>query len=240
MSNNSGTSGNTDFSLLGEITTYNDNKEELYNKLRTTEINNLISAENQALVNDVKSKLMSNTSNDTIFNIFKQFFNMEYENNISIGDYFNDKIVEMNDLLEKTRRERDAEKLKITESEIRKTTTQTVLDNEYNKVVINKIYRHILLIIVCILVLMNLICVLKSYGFIDGYVAVILNIILVLITLIYILSILYTKYPRESNEYHRFRFPLDNENMDRHYTDGNPEPTVDIDAKVDELADENP
>ena len=223
----------TSSTLLGEINDYNEAKEELYNKIKIDEINKDLNQQSTDIEN-----IIVDVNNNNRFDIFSEFFNKEYGNNILIGDYFNTKIIEINDLINKAKKELENEKLKTKEIQIKNRTFKTFLENEYNRVVINKIYRHILLIIICVLVIMNLLCILKSYGFIDNYISVILNILLVIITALYIMSILYSKYPRKSNEFHRFNFPLDNENMDASNIDYNTEPTVNITDTVNDIIDE--
>lgn len=235
------TNNNVSSNLLAEIKTYNEGKEDLYNKIRSTEINYLINSDNQKIANDVKEKVLKGENNTSTFhNKFREFFNKEYDNNISIGDFFNNKILELQAIIDEKKKELDTTKLNITKSEILQNTTKSYLDIEYNKIVINKIYKHILLIVICILVLLNLLQVLKTYKFIEGYVVMILSIILVLVTIIYIMLVLYSKYPREAHDYNKFKFKLDNKNMDTYYVDNLSQPTVNIDNKVDELAKNSP
>lgn len=232
-------SENTNYTLLGDITTYNKEKEELYNKIRSTEINYLINPENQKTANDIKKSVLNSDDNTiSFYNNFNEYYNKEYENNISIGNYFNDKILELNNILEDKKKELDKTQLDIKRAEIYQSTTKSLLNSEYNKITIHKIYKHLLLVSICILILINLLIVLNKYNLLESYLVIIISIILILLNIIYIILVLYSKYPRESEDYYRFKFKLDNANMDVHYKDIST-PTVNIDNKIDELVKNN-
>lgn len=233
------TTKDTNYNLLGEITNYNEEKEALYNKIRSTEINYLINAKNQQIASDIKKSVLSNDNTVKFYNDFNEYYNKEFENNISIGNYFNDKILELNTILEEKKKELDKTKLDIKQSEIHQSTTKSLLNSEYNKIVIHKIYKHLLFITICVLILINLLIILNKYNFIESYLVIILSIILILLNIIYTILVLYSKYPREADDHYRFKFKLDNTNMDVHHTDNLPNPTVNIDDKIDELVKDN-
>jgi hypothetical protein len=194
------------YTLLGEIKNYNDEKELLYNKLKINNINYLINDKDLKLSNEFESNLLTLATDDKLFNKFSDFFNREYENNTSIGSYFNDKINEINNLIENKKEELNLIKTSNQKKIINSQTNKKKLDHEYNIIINNKIKKHILLIIICSLILLNLFMTLKYYCFINNFVFILLCCIIIMLKIIYIMHILYSKYPREANDYHKFKF----------------------------------
>ena len=224
------------FNLLSEINEYIENKEDIYNQIQTTEINNLVLTD----MNDIKTEVSPMEEADTAkrHTSLKQFFNDQYENNIKIGDYYNDKIIELNQLIYKKETEYDNLRTTINKQEITRETAEKALDIEYNNIVINKLVSHILLVVICVLVLMVLLCILKSLGGISGYVVLFIDIVLVVGIMMYISYLLYSKYPRRNDDYHRFEFKTEDENKPRNYKPNNgvsTEKRAEVDAKLDTL-----
>lgn len=200
--------------LLGEITTYNEEKEDLYNKLISGEAKEFVSTENKQLANEFSTELLSLSINDT-FEKFREFFNREYNDNTGIGNYYYDKIEELNKLIEDKKGEQEATKLEVQRSTNVQETNKTILDIKHNQIVVQKVYKHIALINLCVLVLINLLNILNKYAIISNTIFTISTIILVVLTIVYVLYILYHKYPRAIDDYYKYKFLLDNNNMNR-------------------------
>jgi hypothetical protein len=204
-----------EYTLLGEITTYNEEKEELYTKLINDDAKKLIDNEEQKMSADFQTELSTLSDSDIIFNKFNDFFNREYGNHIELGNYFDDKIYDINKAIEEAKKKFDDIKEKKQIKSINSTTEKKILDNYYNKLTINNIYKHLLLVLICFLVLANLISILNNYGFIYNFTSNLIIILLLFLYIIYTLVIIYNKYPRNADDYNSFKFNLDNENMNR-------------------------
>jgi hypothetical protein len=193
--------------LLGEINTYNEDKEDLYNKLILGEAKEFVSTENKQLASDFSTELLSLSINDT-FEKFREFFNREYNDNTGIGNYYYDKIEELNKIIEEKKLEQEAAKLELERSTNIQETNKTILDSKYNQLTVQKVYKHLALINLSVLVLINLLNILNKYNIISNTIFTILVITLIALTIIYVLYILYHKYPRVFDDYYKFKFLL--------------------------------
>jgi cbb3-type cytochrome oxidase subunit 3 len=196
--------------LLGEITTYNEEKDDLYNKLISGETKEFISTESKQLSNDFSKELLSLSYNES-FEKFREFFNREYNNNTGIGKYFYDKINELNNIIEEKKKRQEANELELQRLTTIQNTNKKHLDDKHNKITIQKVYIHLAVVSLCIFVLMNLINILNKYNFISNTIFTIFIFILTITLVVYILYTLYSKHPRQHDNYHKYKFLLDNQ-----------------------------
>jgi hypothetical protein len=204
-----------EYTLLGEITKYNEEKEELYSSLISDDAKNLIDKNEQEMSLEFQSELLTLSDTNVIFSKFNDFFNREYDNHIELGNYFYERIQNINNAIEEAQQKLNSLSDKNKENTIKSTTNKKILDNHYNKLIVNNIYKHLLLVLICFLVLINLISIINNYRFINNFTAILINIILIILYILYVLIIIYNKYPRNADDYRSFKYNLDNENMYR-------------------------
>ena len=78
------------YNLLAEIDDYIESKNKIYEELKSSEIESNID------VNDIDESLIENSDFIEKQNNIKQYFNTQYNNNIVIGEYLDNKIKNLN------------------------------------------------------------------------------------------------------------------------------------------------
>lgn len=185
-----------EFILLNEINNYIESKEDIFKEIKFNEIEI-----NEDTINfDNLDNFISKQEE------FKKFFKAQLGNNIKIGDYYNTKITKLNSLINNLEKNIDNAYLEQKKRQQVSTTNQKKIDIEYNNITINKLYQHILLISLCIIIFMCCIVALNKYNFINTTLVIFLQILLILILIGYIIYKLYSKFPRERNDYYKFKF----------------------------------
>lgn len=190
------------YNLLAEIDDYIESKNKIYEELKSSEIESNID------VNDIDESLIENSDFIEKQNNIKQYFNTQYNNNIVIGEYLDNKIKKLN--LEINSKNNELADLRKEKQEYltHKQTVDKQIDIEYNNITVNKIINYIAKIIIASLIMMILICMLKDYNVISDFTTILLNIIIMVGLVSYIFYIIKTDYPREADDYYRYKFEL--------------------------------
>lgn len=190
------------YNLLAEIDDYIESKNKIYEELKSSEIESNID------VNDIDESLIETSDFIEKQNNIKQYFNTQYNNNIVIGEYLDNKIKNLN--LEINSKNNELADLRKEKQEYltHKQTVDKQIDIEYNNITVNKIINYIAKIIIASLIIMILICMLKDYNVISDFTTILLNIIIMVGLVSYIFYIIKTDYPREADDYYRYKFEL--------------------------------
>lgn len=190
------------YNLLAEIDDYIESKNKIYEELKSSEIESNID------VNDIDESLIETSDFIEKQNNIKQYFNTQYNNNIVIGEYLDNKIKNLN--LEINSKNNELADLRKEKQEYltHKQTVDKQIDIEYNNITVNKIINYIAKIIIASLIIMILVCMLKDYNVISDFTTILLNIIIMVGLVSYIFYIIKTDYPREADDYYRYKFEL--------------------------------
>lgn len=199
------------FNLLTEIDNYIENKEEIYNKIKNTDIEKLIITDDKINRNAISP--LNTPSFIDRQSEFHQFLNKQYENNIEISSYLNDKIT----MLNKTILDNEYVLNKLRNENINTENADNVarrqIEIEHNTLLINRIKTHVLTVSILSVIIMILVCLLNYYNVINKVFVMLISILIIIGNILYILKIYYSKYPRRNDDYMKYLFKTKNDKI---------------------------
>lgn len=195
------------YNLLNEIDEYVEKKNEIYESIKMNELKNIIDTniDRSDLSPDETVDYMERVENLT------KFINSQFNNNIEIGSYLDKEINKLNEKLNEKESELNELKNKNNKVLSAKLANEKLMSNEYNNILVNKIINHLLKIVIGGLVIMILLCLLKNNGILSGFFVLLLNIIIILGIIYYIFKTIYSKYPRDGDNFYKFKFRYNKE-----------------------------
>lgn len=185
-----------EFVLLNEITNYIENKEKIFQDIKLKELS----------VNSDESTVTQNGNFLANQEAFNEFFKLQLENNIKIGSYYNTQISKVNSMINKLKDQIDMAYLDEKKRKQTSSTNQKRINIEYNNIVINKLYQHLLLVALVVIITMCTLVALNKYNFIQRGILYIIQIVLSVSIIAYVLFRLYSSHPRQADDYYRFKF----------------------------------
>lgn len=185
-----------EFVLINEITNYIENKEKLFQDIKLNEIS----------INSEKSNVTQNGNFIANQEAFNEFFKLQLENNIKIGSYYNTQISKVNSMINKLNEQIDMAYLEEKKRKQSASTNEKKVNIEYNNIVVNKLYQHLLLVSLIVIITMCCLVALNKYNFIQRSILYIIQIILSICIVAYIIFRLYSSNPRQADDYYRFKF----------------------------------
>lgn len=200
--------------LLNSIDNYINNKETNNYIIENVENKTDITTEIEALQNNITNITNFYTE---LLNLFKS----QYENNIEIGNYYDDKIENVNKLILEKKQEINDKDIDLEKQTILLSTAEKKLDFEYNSLIINKLKSHILYVVICILTIILSLTILKSQAKLSGFIVFMISMILVFFSISYVIYLLNSNHPRKPDEYNQFMFHTTNRNSALSSTDLN-------------------